>query len=99
MKLFLTLIFLSVVGCGAFFGLRYYRAGLEIQAMQEDSDRRNHQLDVMLGKAAPVYVITAQGKTWQSKEKPVPTDYGMTFVDSATGDPVRLNGPAVIELK
>ena len=67
--------------------------------MQDDSNRRAHHIEVLLGKVDPVYVITAEGKTWQSKEKPVTTIYGTSFVDSATGETIRISGTAVIEEK
>jgi len=99
MRAFL-IILLLVFAVGGYLAMsRYQNATKEIQAMNEETNRKEREWDVRMGTAVPLYTITAEGKTWTSKQKPIVTLAGTSFVDSETGQTIEISGTAIVEEK
>lgn len=94
MKPYLIVILVLLV---ALIWWRHEEAQDDVDAVQNNSLQKAHEFQLLMGYEKPIYVISAKGKTWASKQRPVITDTDTTFVDSNTGETVCIPGPAFVK--
>jgi hypothetical protein len=99
MKAFLIVLLLILAIGGLLAWSRYQAATVEIQAMNDETNRKDREIQLKMGTAVPVYTISAEGKTWTSKQRPIVTLAGTSFVDSETGQTIQISGTAIVEEK
>jgi hypothetical protein len=103
MKYVLIFILLLIVTVIAYCGWSYYQSGKDLESFKEKSGAENaamdRRIDIINGKAQPIYVITSDGRTWESNDPPQTAGGVTVFTDRSTGERVELTGSASIEAK